>query len=348
MQDRVSQSDLFYIHYCLNDGSHALNARIRNQAEKAFLDTVQAVSDILGMHIAVKSHAYEKGGLTEIFAIDITDVVCQGMVVGGALLAYFRPTVLRILEHFFTTHTEKGKLELEKLRKSNEKLTLEIARLKQGAPGCGDATEAAHDAGHVEGDASEVTPETGRNFGVLKKRSNYYAFIKKHDALDAVEFSCGGKEWALVRRADFDAYIVEDSVDVDTDDDAEIEIISPVLIDGKYKWKGVYNGQKIQFSMGDTAFKNEVVAGEYSFSSGFLIRSLLEIKSIYNEDNELARQQFSVRKVYSTKGGSERFFKERPSGYRKRQRQRQEAYNRAQMTFPFGDAENEHESDTHS
>ena len=101
MQDRVSQSDLFYIHYCLNDGSHALNARIRNQAEKAFLDTVQAVSDILGMHIAVKSHAYEKGGLTEIFAIDITDVVCQGMVVGGGSFGVFSSDCLTYFGAFF-------------------------------------------------------------------------------------------------------------------------------------------------------------------------------------------------------------------------------------------------------
>lgn len=346
MQDNESSSSLFRIHYYLNDGSHALDARIRNQAERAFLDTVQAVSDILGVRVTVKSHAYEKGGLTEIFAIDITDVVCQGMVVGGALLAYFRPIILRILEHFFTTHTEKGKLELENLRKSNEKLILEIAKLKQGATGCGDATEAAHEAGHIN--ASGAVPETGRNFGVLKKRSNYYALIKKHEALDAVEFSVGDNGGVLVRRAEFDAYIVSDSVDVDVDDDAEIEIISPVLIEGKYKWKGIYCGQTIQFSMGDTAFKSEVVVGEYSFSRGFLIQAQLEVKSFYDEDDELVRQQFSVRKVYSTKGGSEKSFKDRPSGHRKRQRQRQEAYNSAQMTFPFGDAENDYGSDSQS
>lgn len=347
MQDNESSSSLFRIHYYLNDGSHALDARIRNQAERAFLDTVQAVSDILGVRVTVKSHAYEKGGLIEGFDIDVVpDFLDQGKVLGGLLLAYFRPIILRILEHFFTTHTEKGQLELDNLRKSNEKLALEIAKLKQGSAEYGGATEAGHEAGHIN--TSGVAPEIGRSFGVLKKRSNYYALIKKHEALDAVEFSVGDSGGVLVRRAEFDAYIVSDSVDVDVDDDAEIEIISPVLIEGKYKWKGIYCGQTIQFSMGDTAFKNEVVVGEYSFSRGFLIQAQLEVKSFYDEDDELVRQQFSVRKVYSTKGGSEKSFKDRPSGHRKRQRQRQEAYNSAQMTFPFGDAENDYGSDSQS
>ncbi|WP_426356867.1 hypothetical protein ACPUVO_10240 [Pseudocolwellia sp. HL-MZ19] len=41
----------------------------------------------------------------------------------------------------------------------------------------------------------------------------------------------------------------------DEDDNAQIELISPVLKDGNYKWKGIYKDQIISFYMYDQKYK---------------------------------------------------------------------------------------------
>lgn len=42
---------------------------------------------------------------------------------------------------------------------------------------------------------------------------------------------------------------MEDDEVISQDNDAMIEIISPVLKEGKYKWRGKYHNEKIDFSL---------------------------------------------------------------------------------------------------
>ena len=68
---------------------------------------------------------------------------------------------------------------------------------------------------------------------------------------------------------------------------AEIEIISPVLKKGKYKWTGYYKGEVISFNMHSNEFKTLVQSGEIEFKNGSSINCFLKIKrKIDNEGIE--------------------------------------------------------------
>lgn len=64
-----------------------------------------------------------------------------------------------------------------------------------------------------------------------------------------------------VDKKDFCRFIDKQERIVDIDEDATIEIISPVLNNSKYKWRGNYNNEVIEFSMRDML---KVLANTYA------------------------------------------------------------------------------------
>ena len=65
-------------------------------------------------------------------------------------------------------------------------------------------------------------------------------------------------------------------------ENAIIEIISPVLIKGRHKWKGVFNDSHISFSMKSDEFMAMVQTGKVEFKSGSTINCTLEIEKKIN------------------------------------------------------------------
>jgi len=108
------------------------------------------------------------------------------------------------------------------------------------------------------------------------------------------------EESLFVQRTDFDKFILEsDELDSIIDENATIEIISPVLKKGKYKWKGIYskvNGP-IDFYMKDHLFKQNVIAEGIEFKNGTFIECVLEISRKINEIGDIYNSSFSVLTV---------------------------------------------------
>ena len=170
------------------------------------------------------------------------------------------------------------------------------------------------------------------NASLRKKKSNFYNAIKGNATISSIEMATPSGR-TKIDRSDFASFIVDDAKSIDTDDDAEIAIISPVLKEGKYEWKGLYHNERISFSMGDALFKYEVIAGKYSFSNGFVIKARLTIVTIYDDNGEPKRRHFSVNKVYETKEAQVAEFKERPLGAKKRRQKEQQAWEQQQTSF---------------
>ena len=77
-----------------------------------------------------------------------------------------------------------------------------------------------------------------------------------------------------VKREQFDYYILRsDELPSVKDNKATIEIISPVLKDARYRWKGIYNkgGETIDFYMCDEDFKKDMFDEKIAFKSGMCI-----------------------------------------------------------------------------
>src|SRR5690606_20431467 len=103
--------------------------------------------------------------------------------------------------------------------------------------------------------------ELDSNFVIKKKRSNFYEKLEKVEKIEKVSFKTwdGKKEndsnEEEVPKHKFKAYILSsDEIDSLEDENAVIEIISPVLKKGNYKWSGYYKGEIIKFSMKSKEF----------------------------------------------------------------------------------------------
>ena len=87
------------------------------------------------------------------------------------------------------------------------------------------------------------------------------------------------------------------------DNKATIEIISPVLKDSKYRWKGIYNkgGETIDFYMQDEDFKKQMFEDKISFTSGMCIDCVLEIARRLSELGEVVNVSYTVTTVIRTR-----------------------------------------------
>ena len=259
----------FIIHYYLNDDLHSMNAFVRNAMEKDFLSIVNTISSSLNLKIELESRAAKEGGFIEILDIIEAHPVSSTIIVSSAGYA-----IKRFLEYLLTGAYKKNKLE-------NEKLELEILKLKKESAGI---------------DENQLEQKLARPI------SNYYAKIEKYEKIRAVGFGNEVNNEYVVQRDEFRDFILIDDKEEEVDDDASIEIISPVLKEGRYKWRGIYKNESIDFSMGDSKFKNDIIDGRYDFGNGSFINCQLFITKTYDEfGNECKNRSYRVAKVYETK-----------------------------------------------
>jgi hypothetical protein len=108
------------------------------------------------------------------------------------------------------------------------------------------------------------------------------------------------EESKFIARTEFDKFVIEsDELKSEIDETATIEIISPVLKKGKYKWKGVYGkiGEAVDFYMKDKIFKQSVIAEGIEFKNGTFIDCILEKSRKINEIGEIYTSAYSVLTV---------------------------------------------------
>ncbi len=92
---------------------------------------------------------------------------------------------------------------------------------------------------------------------------------------------------------------------VKTVDEAYIEIVSPVLKQGNYKWKGIFEGSLISFSMKDDLFKNDVLDERVRFSVWFSNKMCLNIYRKLDEIGEIVVTGYSVETVLENMNGGQ-------------------------------------------
>ena len=93
--------------------------------------------------------------------------------------------------------------------------------------------------------------------------------------------------------------LVADTLKPETYEAAVIEIVSPVLKVGNYKWKGIYHatGKIINFSMTDDGFKNEVINQNMQFKNGTRIECSMESTRKMSEFGEVVVTGYTVHQV---------------------------------------------------
>lgn len=290
MKENNTNFSKFEIHYYLKNKSHAMDAYVRNKAEKDFLDALRKIGELLDNELAIETEAYKEGGLIE------------SLVIGIPILHYLSPAINDIITHYFTKDAN-----LEELDKKIKEETLSNIQLDNLLK-----------VKELEQDIDNRL----ENKLVQKYVSNFYNRINNYPKVEQIGFRdvAHGREEFIVDRVYFKNFILEDNITVEEDDDAMIEIISPVLKEGRYKWRGRYKGEKIDFSMGDSKFKQEVIEGKHTFLNGSLILCQLQIKITFDEFGDEKRKNYSVQKVYGTQELQIGELKLRESGKKKQKK----------------------------
>ncbi|WP_095334183.1 hypothetical protein [Helicobacter sp. 11S02596-1] len=280
----------FEVHYYLKGNSHTMNAFVRNKAEKNLLEAIKRIGILLDSEIKLETQAYQEGGLKETILIS-TSCVFQ----------YLSPAINNIITYFFTRDAEAESLAKEAQRKAIQKLELEVQEKELDLK----IKEEQLKKSKLENQEIEerLIREKLNDPLTQKYISNFYKAIEHYDKVEKIGYRSPhiAPDENVVERKDFKNFILQDEQFVSEDDEATIEIISPVLKEGRYNWKGKYDNEKIEFSMADSNFKQEVIDGKYKFSNGSSIYCSVEIKTTLDEFEEKKGKKFRVLKVFEVK-----------------------------------------------
>lgn len=264
----------FELHYYLKENSHAMNAFVRNKAEKDFLEAVKRIGELLDSELQIETEAYQEGGLIEILTF-------SGFII-DRVLNYLSPSLNDIITHYATRNTQS-----EKLDNKIKELTIKNLQL---------------DSKKKELEIEEQINKKLDDKLTKKYISNFYKRIDSYDKVEKIGYKSLEKDGLeyIVDRKDFKSFILHNDITISEDDDAMIEIISPVLKEGKYNWRGRYKNEKIDFSMAASKFKQEVIEGKHKFSNGSLINCHLEIKVTFDELGDEKSRNYRVLQVFGT------------------------------------------------
>lgn len=280
------------LHYFFDNKSHTLDTFARNKCEAEFLLIVKEVLTTLDIEIDIESIVPKEGGFKEIWEFlgknspHLTNI--------GIVSSMLIPILLHILSQEPKQDKELLNLQKEDLKLSIEERKLRIKKLKE---------ENQQPETISEEEIRPIVKLFEDNFKIIKHRSNFYEHISKVEKITQITTSTMYnyemvEEFKTIEKNDFSKYIVlKNDLPLEIIEDSKIEIISPILKQGNFKWKGIYNNEHIDFYMKDKEFKKSVFDGKISFSSGFNIKCVLEIKSVIDEVGNIKIKNYSVTTV---------------------------------------------------
>lgn len=288
------------IHYYLSDGSHAIDAKAFYACQQELVGLIEFVAKQLDVQVDIKTIATKReGGVIDylmigskaIALVPYTKILifCTTYIVGKimtpGLAEGFKTIVNHWVNELLKTEREKREEQLEhevkKMRLEEEKADLEEKRRN------------VHFNEKIE-KAFE------------KRRSQFYRQAKSVATVEKIGFEVKDSPLSKsyiwkeeVPRAKFSDYLNESNeIEPFEDPNAEIEIVAPVLKQGRRKWKGIYMEKDISFAVLDNAFLKAVWERKFMFSNGSVIRCHLEVSQEVDADGDVKSTSYNVLEVF--------------------------------------------------
>lgn len=276
-------------HYYLADESHSMDAFVKNKAEAELLKIFKEISDILDLDLSFEMEALTKGGIKEFFKILKKKKTKKQIVkILSIIGVIFSGVLTNIISDKLTKNTEleKSQLEESQLNIKNLKLALEKENI----------TEEESNV-IIENLTIIITNSDKIKF----HRSNFYLNLLKEDKIEQISTTQLDENYnpisdeKKVARKDFVKFIIHrEKIQSEFIEEANIEIISPVLRSGKMKWRGYYDAKPISFNLLDSEFQNEVLNREVSFQNGTSIKCLLEFEKEMDDEGNIRTTEINV------------------------------------------------------
>lgn len=272
-QDKLEiEKQLLQIHYYFTDESHSMDAFVRNAMEKYLLNLMKEIANILDVNINIDSEAKKQGSLIDTISVSQVVVGCIGSIIVPITIYYLTGGFKKNKGMDLDNALKAQKLEMDKILTEKERIKLH-----------------------------QLYKKLTINHKSNRIVSNFYNKAEKYEKIEKIGYKTANQSEIVVERNKFKTFILTENKDIELIENAEIEIISPVLKEDEYKWKGIYNGNKIDFSMGDSSFKNDVITQKYNFINGTSIICDLEISRTFDEYGEEVKISYRVKKVVGTR-----------------------------------------------
>jgi hypothetical protein len=278
-------------HNYFDDNSHLIDSFVRNRCEAELLAIVAETALILDIELDLNSEASQEGGFKEKWKL---------LGENSAQISLVLVVITIILSRVPITDTEIENLEKEIKRLTIEEKKLNIKKLKEELEKVGINKASADHIG-------EITKYVDNNLKVVKRRSNLYSHLANYPKVTEIGFNIIDEAGNFfsdernVKKDNFRKFILgSNKLKAETDNYAEIEIISPVLREGRYRWKGIYKEAPITFEMQDNEFKNQVLMETISFKHGSTINCILHINRELDEVGEIKITGYAVSTVIET------------------------------------------------
>lgn len=272
------------IHYWFDDESHTMDALIQNRCEYEVLGIIKEISRILSTTVAIETEPFAEGGLRRWLKITSKSEKKHATITAAVITSLVITVLSTPLSKLSENLIDKLFEDQTQINLEREKLQLEIEILKQKI--------------------SQDTLQLNQNTIIKKKKSNFYEYLENYPKVKQVSYSISdhsrttlSKE-ILVEKEGFKKYILHsDDLKPIEVDNAVIEIISPVLKKGKYKWTGYYENQSISFTLKSDEFKALVQSGKIEFKNGSSINCLLKIHRKINNEGIVKITNYEVIRV---------------------------------------------------
>lgn len=261
----ISQSNKIELHYFFSDSTHTINAVLRNACEKELLQIFREVTNSLEFDIEIESEAFLEGGLKE-----------RWKLIGknSAQITLIIAVITIILSRIPVENKELVKLQIENLKLDNEIKKEELKKIK---------IELQEKEIVTNEIVKKVVDSLEKNYKLIWHKSTFYKKLNLYPKVTSLATqqlddnnNPVDKENLVLREQFGDFILRSDKFPPNVDEEAIIDIISPVLKKGNFQWKGFYNGQILSFEMKDKTFKDSVVNREIEFTNGSAIKCVLK------------------------------------------------------------------------
>jgi hypothetical protein len=276
------------LHYWFNDNTHNMDAFLQNKCELELLNIFKAIAESLGEDIAIETEPIGEGGLRRWFKLIGKSENKSPIVTTAIITALFTSVVITPIGTSITKIVEKV---IDKAFEDDEEKQLNQEKIKA-------------EIENIKTDTELKKQQLQKNHIVVKRRSNFYENLSKYPKITNISFVIQdenknnlSKEISISKHEFEEFILISDELEPLELNNAIIEIVSPVLKKGNYKWKGIYNGEIISFNMKSNEFKALVQNGTVEFKNGTTIKCFLEIKRKINNEGIEEYTEYNIIRV---------------------------------------------------
>jgi hypothetical protein len=281
---KMDGSTKFELHYYLADGTHAIDALVRNRCENEALLIAKEILIELGVDIQILNTLPTEGGFREWWTAlgqHSKQLTVVGIFLFGTLTAIFNriPVIHPSQEKNYDLNNRKLELEIKLLEEkvNTGEITLDTA-------------------------IKTLTDHIDTSLKVTKHKSNFYDILTKYENVSSISATTYVDDKKVtsteVDRTKFKDFVLKSNeLPTELVDEAVLEIIAPVLKGKGYKWRGIYKNEPIPFTMKDSIFIDSIIKGDTTFHSDYFIECELEIKRKINEVGVPVNYDYTVNTV---------------------------------------------------